>query len=267
MINKGMIEKEIKYLKNAMNETKINVTKLKKKVPGEYALRAVKHASSAQYFMRKDGRDRNGTYIKKKDRKTAEFLAQIEYDNKLIRILSDEIKALEGLCSLPENNPFISAWDQMSELKKELVKIPYISEEEYMYDWLSQEYEKLGFREDAPEFYSKKGLRVRSKSEILIADILDEYEIPYLYEKPLALSKSLTVHPDFTILDTKSRSERYWEHFGMMDDIEYRNNTFMKIRQYESNGYYLGVNFIWTFETSKYPLNIRNIRNMVCHMQ
>jgi hypothetical protein len=108
---------------------------------------------------------------------------------------------------------------------------------------------------------------VRSKSEIIIADLLDEYEIPFLYEKPVKFTNGTTVHPDFTILDAANKREIIWEHFGMMDDIEYRNNAFGKIRLYESNGFYLGVNFIYTFETVKYPINSRSLRNMLITFQ
>ena len=124
----------------------------------------------------------------------------------------------------------------------------------------------MGFREDAPEYYTKKGLRVRSKSEIIIAETLDKYEIPYLYEKPIKLSGNRIVHPDFTLLNAINRKELYWEHFGMMDDIEYRNNAFNKIRDYESNGYYQGVNFIWTMETAKLPISTKAVDCMVSNM-
>ena len=263
MFNKKEIEKEIMYLKEVTEDTKKRITKLRKLVPGEFYLRAVRHAGSTQYFMRKNSGDLNGTYIKKKDRRIAEALAQIEYDKKLLQILSDEMAELENLCNVPTEDPFASALEQMSDLKRSLIKLPFISREAYILNWLKQDYEKPEFRDDAPEFYTRKGLRVRSKSEILIAETLDEFEIPYLYEKPIVFSNGITVHPDFTILKSGSNMEICWEHFGMMDDIEYRNNAFMKVRQYEQNGYFQGVNFIWTFETSKYPINSRSIRNMI----
>ena len=53
----------------------------------------------------------------------------------------------------------------------------------------------------------------------------------------------------------------------MMYDMDYRNNAFFKIRNYESNGLYQNDSVIWTFETGKYPLNIREIRKMVAKMK
>ncbi len=43
---------------------------------------------------------------------------------------------------------------------------------------MNQSYEKMSFREDAPEYYSNKGERMRSKSEVIIANLLDKLGIP-----------------------------------------------------------------------------------------
>ena len=122
------------------------------------------------------------------------------------------------------------------------------------------------FKEGIPEYYTRKGLRVRSKSEVIIADILDELYVPFLYEKPLKLKTGI-VHPDFTLLNIKERREVYWEHFGMMDDIEYRNNAMMKIRNYEASGLYQYDSVIWTFETGSYPLNTKDIRRLIIELK
>ena len=176
--------------------------------------------------------------------------------------MKDTIEAMKRIKATWIENPFITALNQMIDGKRLLVKPPYVSDKEYIAKWQNQEYVGLSFRDDAPEFYTRKGLRVRSKSEVIIADMLDEASIPFLYEKPLKL-QSGDVHPDFTLLDLVTRSEKYWEHFGLMDDMDYRNNAFSKIRNYEASGYYQHDSLIWTFETGKYPLNTRVIRKMI----
>lgn len=263
MINKTIIDNEIKELNEIKMQTQSKLEKLRTKVPKGCTLRAVRHSGSNQFFVRKNSKEMNGTYIKKKDRSYAKLLAQIEYDENLIKVLSEEIEELSKLQSVPAINPYITATNQIIDLKRELLTVPYISDEEYVNSWLQQDYEKLGFKENFNEYYTKKGLRVRSKSEIIIADTLDEYEIPYLYEKPIRLADGKTFHPDFTFLNVNTRKEIIWEHFGMMDDIEYRNNAFSKIREYEINGYYQGINFMWTFETCKYPINTRSLNDII----
>lgn len=35
-----------------------------------------------------------------------------------------------------------------------------------------------------------------------------------------------SIHPDFTVRHPITGKRIYWEHFGMMDDQEYRNDGF-----------------------------------------
>lgn len=266
MLNQKRIDNEISKLMQIKDATKKQLIQLKSNAPDGTTLRAAIHGESVQYYIRTGGQDKCGTYIKKKDKSFAELLAQIEYNQELLHVIEKEISELQNLQTIPAINPYATALEKINPLKRSLIKTPYVSDEDYCLQWIKQEYHKMGFREDAPEYYTKKGLRVRSKSEIIIAETLDKYEIPYLYEKPIKLSGNRIVHPDFTLLNTNNRKELYWEHFGMMDDIEYRNNAFNKIRDYESNGYYQGVNFIWTMETAKLPISTKAVDCMVSNM-
>ncbi len=240
--------------------------KLKMMVPEGAKLRSVKCGNYYQYFIRKAGKGSSGEYIRKEDRKTAEMLAQIEYDEKLSAILQKNLAAMVEYKSSSVEDPFTATLNKMSPGKIILVKPRYVSDELFITHWKNQTYEKLAFREDYPEFYTRQGLRVRSKSEVIIADILDEMRIPFLYEKPLMLPSG-TIHPDFTLLNVIEKKEIYWEHFGIMDDMDYRNNAFTKIRNYESGGFYQHDTLLWTFETGKYPLNTRDLRNMLKRMK
>ena len=49
----------------------------------------------------------------------------------------------------------------------------------------------------------------------------------------------------------------------MMDDPEYCNNAVQKIRTYEMNRIYPGINLILTAETSRIPVNNAVIQSMV----
>ena len=117
------------------------------------------------------------------------------------------------------------------------------------------EYNGKDFYEDIPEFYTSAGERVRSKSEIIIADLLSKENIPYRYEYPLYLKGLGKIFPDFTTLNTRTRKEFIWEHLGMMDDPMYVENALQKISAYEQNGFFPGENLILTFESEKNPLN------------
>ena len=238
---------EISYMEEKMKIIENELERLKSMVPKGVKLRAVRYGNTYQYFVRKRGDSTSGKYIKKEDRMIAVMLAQIEYDEKLYELIKKRIASMEKLKTKVSEDPFDAALNKMTPGKSILIKPHYVSDKAYIQDWLHQIYEKSIYKEDSPEFYTRQGLRVRSKSEIIIADILDEVRLPFLYEKPLIL-KSGTVHPDFTLLDIRERREIYWEHFGMMDDMDYRNNAFFKIRNYESSGYYQNDSLIWTLK-------------------
>lgn len=82
---------------------------------------------------------------------------------------------------------------------------------------------------------TSKGLAVRSKSEIVIADALSNAGILFAYEKPLTLG-GITRYPDFTIDDETSGRVVYWEHLGMLEREDYRKSWERKLAWYRSHG-------------------------------
>lgn len=82
---------------------------------------------------------------------------------------------------------------------------------------------------------TSKGLAVRSKSELLIAEALGSAGVEFEYEKPLTLGGQ-TRYPDFTIEDEISGRTVYWEHLGMLDRVDYRNAWEKKFAWYRDNG-------------------------------
>jgi exodeoxyribonuclease V alpha subunit len=86
---------------------------------------------------------------------------------------------------------------------------------------------------------------VRSKSEVIIANMLFERDVPFTYETPLFASDGTFVLPDFTI--KAQGNEWYWEHVGMLHDESYRNRWEAKKRWY--NRHFPGQ-LLTTFETT-----------------
>ena len=170
---------------------------------------------------------------------------------------------MENLKEIIAIAPWESASNEMAAAKRILVERPVPTMEEYIINWKKQEYEQMGFKENSPEFYTSRGLRVRSKSEVIIANMLDEKGIPYLYEKPIRLKGMGIVHPDFTVLNIRTGEEYIWEHLGMMDDPEYRARAFEKIKAYEKDNYIIGDKLLISYETGKCPLNIRRIEKLI----
>ena len=71
------------------------------------------------------------------------------------------------------------------------------------------------------------------------------------------------VHPDFTVLNRKTRKEYYWEHFGMMDDAGYVEKAVQKIETYERNLFFTGEQLLLTYETRLHPLNTGIMDNLI----
>lgn len=248
--------------KNSIEE----LNALKKKAPKDVMLIGTRHGNTYQYYLRPGNSSPMGTYIKKKDIEIARIMAKIEYNENLLEEIDRKKLDIQHMLNMSNENVYVTALNRMTEAKRNLISIPFVSDEEYMLNWLHQDFEKMGFKENMPEYYTRKGLRVRSKTEVIIADILDEMAVPFIYERPLRLNADV-VHPDFTLLNMKNKKELYWEHFGMMDDIEYRNNAFLKIRKYEDAGLFQHDSLIWTFETSKYQINTKQLRKMIAGLK
>ena len=227
----------------------------------EGGLRVLKRNKSFQYYWRKKPQDKNGVFIPKREIAIATKLAQRDYNQLVLQIAKEELSIINSYESMLINESVEKAIERFNDGRKRLLEPISISDKEYVDLWQDEEYEHFGF-DDTNEYYSVNGLRVRSKSEVIIANLLEHYEIPYKYEYPLTMGKSLT-RPDFICLNVRARKEYVWEHFGMMDDPEYANKNIKKISIYEQNGYHAGNNMILTFESSQVPLNSNIIKDKI----
>lgn len=77
-----------------------------------------------------------------------------------------------------------------------------------------------------------KGDYVRSKSEVIIANLLYSSGLEYEYEKELKHAHGV-MRPDFTI-KTPSGNTYYWEHLGMLGTEEYDNAWLFKKNIYDN---------------------------------
>ena len=84
---------------------------------------------------------------------------------------------------------------------------------------------------------TRQGVAVRSKSEVIVADVFDALEISYVYEQPLF---SRSDPKDFRLPDFTASYEGdtyYWEHLGMLSVPSYREAWERKRRWYAENGF------------------------------
>jgi hypothetical protein len=81
-----------------------------------------------------------------------------------------------------------------------------------------------------------KGHRVRSKSELVIANMLFDMGIDYEYERKYeGLVEPGLMRPDFSFI-TSDGDVIVWEHLGMMNREDYRRGWEWKRAWYVQNG-------------------------------
>ena len=226
-------------------------------------LRAAKRPRGYQYYQMIESRDTVGIYIKRENNKLAAQLAQKEYENKLLSILEKQLKSLNRFLNSFDPEEAINVFESLNDSRKQLVTPVYLNDEDFVKQWLSQPYKKLGFRSDDPEYFTENNERVRSKSEIIIANTLKSHNIPYRYEFPVYEDGVVIAAPDFNCLNVRTRKEYYWEHLGMMGDEGYVNNNIKKIEKYTFAKGFDETRLILTFESDKHPLNTRIIEEKI----
>lgn len=129
-------------------------------------------------------------------------------------------------------------------------------------DWMHTPYEHNLLHPENLIYKSSSGNLLRSKSEMMIDMFLYIHQIPFRYESALHLN-GVTLYPDFTIRHPKTGQYYYWEHFGLMDNPTYIDNTGSKIRTYASNGIIPNIQLITTYETKEHPLSSELIEKIV----
>ena len=187
----------------------------------------------------------------------------------LLQLKKDKEKALkkvpEGSLRINPKKVAEQIYESLHQERQKLITPIVETNEQFIKKWENIVYEKKNFPPNYPEYYTNKGERVRSKSEIMIADALDKAGVPYRYEYPLYVKGIGNTHPDFLTLNIRTRKEIFWNHLGMLDDPKYAEDNVWKINQYLKAGYYPGENMILTYETKDNPLNQKIIKQMIEH--
>lgn len=226
-------------------------------------LRVVLNKGIFRYFQITEKGDSIGAYIPKKNVAIAQGLVQKDYCRKLLEVLNRLALASENFRNTLSLETLETYLQNLHPARKQLLEPLWLNDDDFVQQWCAADYCPLDFTVDAPEFFSPAGVRVRSKSEVMIASTLERLQVPYRYEQPVKLKGLGVVHPDFICLKKSSRREIIWEHFGMMNDPDYAEKAIKKIHCYGKSGFYPGENFLFTMETTNCPLSTRIVEKYV----
>lgn len=105
-----------------------------------------------------------------------------------------------------------------------------------------------------------KGDQVASKSELIIANLLYAYGVPYEYEKPMRVG-DLILKPDFTV-SRPDGSIVLWEHAGLLEQPDYARNFENKLRLYQQAGFRQPLNLIVTRDENG-AFSAEEVRRMI----
>ena len=209
--------------------------------------------SGGKFYQLTEKGDTSGKYIPKNKVRLIRALAQKDYDIQVLALARAELKSLDS-GRFYTGLRFEDAYDLLHEKRKEFVIPAALTDEMYISKWLAQPYERMGFDENAPGYFTGGGVRVRSKSELIIANRFEKYKVPFLYEVPVYI-EGKTCRPDFLVLKMPERKEIYWEHLGMLGSEDYSNKNVWKINEYSRAGIIIGHNLILTLETGAAALD------------
>ena len=266
-----LIEKRLVELQNLLFTKK----KSYEKAP-QGRIRISQNGGHPEYYLVTERGSLRGKYLPHSQKTLARQLAQKDYDARLIKLLQKEITALQNYMKQTSNGRAIpELYGSLCPARRSLITPAILTNEQYAARWQDISWTGRPFAPDAPYICTARGERVRSKSEVIIADTLFRHNIPYRYEFPITLKRinsddirrdfgsSITLYPDFLCLNTRTRTEFYWEHFGLMDSTEYSNNAAGKLRLYTENGILAGRNLIITMETQTEPPSIKALEKLI----
>lgn len=207
-------------------------------------------------------------YIRKRDIGIVAALAQKNYYSSVKPLVQKQLKELKQFVNKYPKENLEEIYEALSVERKRFVKPLQVSVKQKIIQWEAEVYEKNTKYSENLKFETDQGELVRSKSEVIIANLLyqNQNHILYKYERPLEMTiegRSKIVYPDFTILSKRTGKIIYWEHAGRMDDPYYVNDFVKKMNTYVTNGLLPGKDVILTYETQNNPLEISAVKRMI----
>lgn len=220
----------------------------------------VTRGEQVMYYLRRRSSERSGVYISVRDEQKIRTYLQKAYDEKLLRLVKQEIGELETFLQTNAEFPerIRNLYTKFPDRARKFIDAADLPDDELARRWLEAAFDAKEIQDIPVKLVTENGEYVRSKSELNIANALNRRKVPYKYECPLKL-RSGTIYPDFTILNVRKRKVLYWEHRGMMDDRDYARHAVHRLREYQQNQIYPGDGLIITEETSASPLGTDEI--------
>lgn len=147
-------------------------------------LNVLPHRGGFQYFRATAKTGRKGEYIPEEKMSLAAAIAQRDYDAKILAEIQRLRWVLEKCVEKYDVSIAENLYARLHPARRSLVTPLVYPDEDFVARWSAVKYAGRDFDADGPVLMTARGERVRSKSEIIIADALFRRGIPYRYEYP-----------------------------------------------------------------------------------
>ena len=202
------------------------------------------------------------------DANEIEKLANKMYNDRLLDAARKEKKQLElcykHLLKQIANSNVEDVYDSLPNQISKFVRPHKTTDKGFIASWQSK-HNGITKKDNSHIHKTMKGDYVRSKSEALIADRFFSMGIPYEYEQ-LGLFdeiRGMILHPDFKVLNKRTKKTFIWEHCGKMDDSKYSNDCLYRLQVFSRHGYLQGKNLLFTYETNETPLDLDYVDKII----
>ena len=263
-LNRSHIINQLIETKTELENLLNRLTELEKSEPdGKLSVKRTRNYTS--FYCRCDGNRKTGRYLGKTEQSLIRDLAQKRYNRMLKDVAQADAANVQKCIDLMQQtslNPD-SVIQSMPEQIRPLIKTDVLSELKDIQTWAGNGRGEENPRQSEFEYTTMKGEKVKSKSEVIIADRLKAYGVPYAYEMKLDDTWKYSDYPDFTCLNKRTGKTYYWEHCGRFDDPKYTENLMIRIMRYAAGEIYPGNELIITMETAKYPLSTLYVEKMI----
>ncbi len=177
-------------------------------------------------------------------------LAEKKIYKKLLRIYRNNTRALRQFLSKYQPlDPTVLFTENLRQILIEPVQMP-------------DNYERCPFDPLVHIHETICGILVRSKSEVIIANALWHYGIPFHYEEKFHTFDGDYFFPDFTI-HLPDGSIIIWEHLGLLNKMQYCEKTAKKLYYLQLSHYTIGKNLILTQDNWQGSCDSENIYHII----
>ena len=236
-----------------------NIEKKLKTLPEGWINVRYQNGKAYYYHAKYKSKDR---FLAKGDEVLIRQLLQKYYLKKVLKAAKNELAALSKMLNIYPADLPEDLYEKLPEELRMGVEPVILGNEQDAREWMAEPFVGKPFKDDAPVYKTIKGERVRSKSEVMIADRMFFRGVPYKYECPIMIDGQV-IHPDFSIKRMSDNKLIYHEHCGRMDDPEYVNDLVERVNLYNQAGIMQGDRLTFSFETADKPLDNRVIDRLI----